>query len=33
MEYFTLSDLVQVLEDTLTYEEIEIILSTEWGIA
>ena len=33
MDYFTLSDLVQVLEDTLTYEEIEIFLSTEWGIA
>ena len=33
MEYFTLSDLVQVLEDTLTHEEIEIFLSTEWGIA
>ena len=33
MTYFTLSDLVQVLEDTLTPEEIEIFLSTEWGIA
>jgi hypothetical protein len=33
MDYFTLSDLVQVLEDTLTHEEIEIFLSTEWGIS
>ena len=30
MEYFTLSDLVQVLEDTMTHEEIEIFLSNEW---
>ena len=30
---FNLSDLVQVLEDTLTHEEIEIFLSTEWGIS
>ncbi len=30
---FSLSDLIQVLEDTMTYEEIEIFLSTEWGIA
>jgi len=30
---FSLSDLIQVLEDTMTYEEIEIFLSNEWGIA
>ena len=30
---FSLSDLIQVLEDTMTYEEIEIFLSKEWGIA
>jgi hypothetical protein len=30
---FNLSDLVQALEDTLTHDEIEIFLSTEWGIA
>jgi hypothetical protein len=30
---FSLSDLVQVLESELTHEEIEIFLSTEWGIA
>ena len=29
---FSLSDLVQVLESELTHEEIEIFLSTEWGI-
>jgi len=33
MNYFTLSDLVQALEDTLTHDEIEIFLSTEWGLA
>jgi len=33
MEYFTLSDLIQTLEDTLTHEEIDIFLSNEWGIA
>ena len=31
--YFTLSDLVQTLEDTLTNEEIDVFLSLEWGIA
>jgi hypothetical protein len=30
---FNLSDLVQVLEGELSHEEIEIFLSTEWGIA
>ena len=30
---FSLSDLVQVLESELTHEEIEIFLSTEWGVA
>ncbi len=30
---FTLSDLVQTLEETLTTSEIEIFLSSEWGIA
>jgi hypothetical protein len=30
---FNLSDLVQVLEGELSQEEIEIFLSTEWGIA
>ncbi len=30
---FSLSDLVQVLESELTHEEIEIFLSTEWGIS
>jgi hypothetical protein len=30
---FSLSDLIQVLEDTMTHEEIEIFLSNEWGIA
>ena len=33
MDYFTLSDLVQVLEDTMTYEEIEIFLSTKTVMA
>ncbi len=31
--YFTLSDLVQTLEDTLTNDEIDLFLSSEWGIA
>ena len=30
---FNLSDLIQVLEDTMTHEEIEVFLSNEWGIA
>ena len=30
---FDLSEMIQTLEDTLSHEEIEIFLSTEWGIA
>jgi hypothetical protein len=30
---FDLSEMIQTLEDTLTTSEIEIFLSTEWGIA
>ncbi len=30
---FTLSDLIQTLEDTLTTSEIDIFLSSDWGIA
>jgi len=33
MNYFTLSDLIEVLSNDLTNDEIEIFLSTEWGIA
>ena len=33
MDYFTLSDLIEVLSNDLTNDEIEIFLSTEWGIA
>lgn len=33
MNYFTLSDLIEVLSNDMTNEEIEIFLSTEWGIA
>ena len=33
MDYFTLSDLVEVLSNDMTKSEIEIFLSTEWGIA
>ena len=29
---FDLSEMIQTLEDTLTTSEIEIFLSTEWGI-
>jgi len=30
---FDLSEVIQTLEDSLTTSEIEIFLSTEWGIA
>jgi hypothetical protein len=30
---FDLSEMIQTLEDSLTTSEIEIFLSTEWGIA
>jgi len=33
MNYFTLSELIEVLSNDLTNDEIEIFLSTEWGIA
>jgi len=33
MDYFTLSDLIEVLSNDMTNEEIEMFLSTEWGIA
>ena len=32
MDYFTLSDLIEVLSNDMTESEIEIFLSTEWGI-
>ncbi len=30
---FNLSELVQILEETLTEDEIEMFLSSDWGIA
>jgi len=33
MNYFTLSELIEVLSNDMTDDEIEIFLSTEWGIA
>ena len=33
MNYFTLSELIEVLSNDMTNDEIEIFLSTEWGIA
>ena len=33
MDYFTLSDLIEVLSNDMTESEIEIFLSAEWGIA
>lgn len=33
MNYFTLSELIEVLSNDMTNDEIEMFLSTEWGIA
>lgn len=33
MNYFTLSELIEVLSNDMTDDEIEMFLSTEWGIA
>ena len=33
MNYFTLSELSEILSEDMTNDEIEIFLSTEWGIA
>ena len=33
MNYFTLSELIEVLSNDMTDDEIEIFLSSEWGIA
>jgi len=33
MNYFTLSELIEILSEDMTNDEMEMFLSTEWGIA